>query len=340
MKRTILLLLSLCLLLSLVACGNPETDASDSAGGSLSQVENLPESSDLSAIGNGSQPPSKVDLTSYPFRMSYEAETLVVGWNSQGFRSVTLTALIEHLGEDVYISEQPFMEFGVSADLFYNADGSAEFREDSVVGFELMAVPDVVPTVTRVGVGATESRRRSIIFDANAPGGTYHLRLSFLDHAVIFENAVLIPAPNKPVPGDGWKVSWVGETKGEKDGDFTFGYQAIPSVCKGGGTITAMATMGYSGKEAYPYVGDASSMVPVMKFYYNKDGGVDPQEDSYVLSVTHGSAVHSDVGITPLSKHSERGTLSVPEDAPVGRYHLIVFFDGYYRIFTDALEVQ
>ena len=135
-------------------------------------------------------------------------------------------------------------------------------------------------------------------------------------------------------------LSWIQEEGLEETSLFTFSLDG-DVVWKRGAQIEFITLIEYLGEE--PYVCKSGSLhyaaLPIV--YYNADGSYELSDESY-SDFTVGS-VWDDYTFSSIQsgeKSSHYYFVNVPEDAPLGKYHILLHFDhSYYQFFENAIEI-
>ncbi len=296
---------------------------------------------------------SESDTEKSLFKFSYHDEYTVwergEGKLGEEYRQYPLVTTIEYLGEESYAyqSDRKFLGNGErdscpSIVIYSNEDGSLELTEHSYRMVSSSSNADassekqqeILPGEVAVSCAHLEVPK-------DAPVGKYHLELSFLGHSQVFENAIEI-------------VDSLDSFQGEKPGSYPFKLSFYDdyavwkrSACKNGeeyywqAFVTAIE---YIGEEPYVYntSGAFYGTTPAFAIYYNEDGSTELTEQSYQLTRGNISAIPSEpVGqtIQPGEFTVNSDFVKIPKDAPLGKYHIKLSFEGYYQIFENAIEI-
>ncbi|MBQ4322325.1 MAG: hypothetical protein IJC19_00140 [Clostridia bacterium] len=128
----------------------------------------------------------------------------------------------------------------------------------------------------------------------------------------------------------------------QETGLFEFSYNAEKTVWKRGEEILLRCTMEYIGQEPLPYGGPSAGMdMPYIILYQNSDGSVVLSEESFEIPRGGTNAATTDIlsnisnGFTAKCTHK----MKTPQDAPLGKYHLILLFQKHCKIFENAIEI-
>ncbi len=128
----------------------------------------------------------------------------------------------------------------------------------------------------------------------------------------------------------------------QETGLFEFSYNAEETVWKRGEEISFRCDMEYVGESSLPYDGPSySSQMPDIIVYQNEDGSVVLNEKSFEIYRIGEIDATTDV-LSELStgfSSSVVHCMDVLEDAPVGKYHLILIFGKHCKIFENAIEI-
>ena len=124
----------------------------------------------------------------------------------------------------------------------------------------------------------------------------------------------------------------------QNGGPFKFSYTGKKTVWKRGEDVVAVASQEYLGEEVYPYKG-SSSLGPYITVYCNVDGSLELTEESYGIPNTTTCTTDVQEGIQPGDVDRFDAVMHVPDDAPLGKYHIKLSFEGYYQIFENAIEI-
>ena len=120
---------------------------------------------------------------------------------------------------------------------------------------------------------------------------------------------------------------------------FKFSYDEANTVWKRSEGVSFKVAQEYMGEETYPYKGSSSMHIDICVFF-NSDGSHICTEESFVLSPTiFYSTDDIQYGIEPGDVDYRIGGIKIPEDAPLGKYHLILSFENYYQFFENAIEI-
>ncbi len=128
----------------------------------------------------------------------------------------------------------------------------------------------------------------------------------------------------------------------QETGLFEFSYDVEKTVWKRGEEILLRCTMEYIGQEPLPYGGPSAGMdMPYIILYQNSDGSVVLSEESFEIPRGGTNAATTDIlsnisnGFTAKCTHK----MKTPQDAPLGKYHLILLFQKHCKIFENAIEI-
>ena len=118
--------------------------------------------------------------------------------------------------------------------------------------------------------------------------------------------------------------------------EFEFTYESNQTVYLVGETVNITAkVMNVSGRT---YRWKYGPFVPGVRLYPQLDDGTlgDPLEQSPYLAIEYAPENHK-------AKNGESGETTVsfpiPEDAHIGKYTVVLYFDGYEKVFADAINV-
>ena len=124
---------------------------------------------------------------------------------------------------------------------------------------------------------------------------------------------------------------------------FEFSYNEEQTVWKRGEKAEISYKMEYVGKEPLPYGGPSGGTeIPEIIVYQNTDESIVLSEESFEIypsrdfvSVTTDVLPEFYAGFVANNSSS----MAVPKDAPLGKYHLILRFQYYCKIFENAIEI-
>ena len=134
------------------------------------------------------------------------------------------------------------------------------------------------------------------------------------------------------------KISYPWELEPTDPSLFKFSYEMENSVWKRGGSEVVTTSLEYLGKEYYSYSGSPTNRCANPILYYNEDGSFNLTEKSFMIKSNYFSPAIAE-GFDSGTVIPDATTLSIPTDAPLGKYHLILHFEGYYQLFENAIEI-
>ncbi|MBQ4322877.1 MAG: hypothetical protein IJC19_02935 [Clostridia bacterium] len=181
LKRILTFLLFGVLLFSFVGCGTVED---------ITSSDDTPTSSGKDTDTNISDNSQEILQNGGPFKFSYEIDQVV--WErNEGAGMLDMTALIEYLGEEVYVSENGFESYDANFLIYHNADDRTTYSESSYyIPFEVGTNWQTEYEIQPGAVGRTIIK--DLLIPKDAPLGKYHIKLSFEGYYQIFENAIEI----------------------------------------------------------------------------------------------------------------------------------------------------
>ncbi len=240
--------------------------------------------------------------TDHPFSFGYEpflSGTITAG------DELTLEAWVVNDGEGFKVSG----EFRPQATLCYKDETTTYTVEGEFVK------GGISPTTSYVASGA--AGRGNYVFDIpeDAPAGSYSLVLSFDGATQSFAGVVTVDNPFYP---------------------FSFGYSPFGGIVNPGNIFTIGAWVINEG-ESFTYIGDS----------YKETGRFYPtvtlchQETGYTIK-----GMPPEIAIEPIpytvqtgQKGSNAYEITIPADAPTGKYNLVLFYGNYSTTFERVLTV-
>ena len=120
------------------------------------------------------------------------------------------------------------------------------------------------------------------------------------------------------------------------DYEFEFSYESDRSVYLVGETVKITAKVTNVSGRTYRW--KYGPFVPYVRLYPQLDDGTlgDPIEQFPYLAIEYKPENHK-------AKDDESGektvSFPIPEDAPIGKYTVVLSFDGYEKVFADAIKV-
>lgn len=121
-----------------------------------------------------------------------------------------------------------------------------------------------------------------------------------------------------------------------RDYEFEFTYESDQTVYLVGETVNITAKVTNVSGRTYRW--KYGPFVPGVRLYPQLDDGTlgDPLEQSPYLAIEYAPENHK-------AKNGESGETTVsfpiPEDAHTGKYTVVLYFDGYEKVFADAINV-
>ena len=117
-----------------------------------------------------------------------------------------------------------------------------------------------------------------------------------------------------------------------KSSVFKFSYQTEKTQWKRGETYSVDTALENISGEVFPYSG-SSTCGPNIIIYCGEPGNK--------FTLTGSTWFHTDIinGIQPGKTYGLRVMYTVPEDAPLGKYHILLTFEDYYQFFENAIEI-
>ena len=118
--------------------------------------------------------------------------------------------------------------------------------------------------------------------------------------------------------------------------EFEFTYESDQTVYLVGETVNITAKVTNVSGRTYRW--KYGPFVPGVRLYPQLDDGTlgDPLEQSPYLAIEYAPENHK-------AKNGESGektvSFPIPEDAPIGKYTVVLSFDGYEKVFADAITV-
>ena len=118
--------------------------------------------------------------------------------------------------------------------------------------------------------------------------------------------------------------------------EFEFTYESDQTVYLVGETVNITAKVTNVSGRTYRW--KYGPFVPSVRLYPQLDDGTlgDPLEQSPYLAIEYAPENHK-------AKNGESGETTVsfpiPEDAHIGKYTVVLYFDGYEKVFADAINV-
>ncbi len=132
-------------------------------------------------------------------------------------------------------------------------------------------------------------------------------------------------------------------------GPFQFSYNTDNVVWKKGegGHVrgewfTVETTVEYIGDETYYSEPGFILFDTIPAVYYNADGSTEITEETLRLDYLDSmDAIERQPSheINPGQVGTKSFLIQVPDDAPLGKYHIKLSFEGYYQIFENAIEI-
>ncbi|MBO5222357.1 MAG: hypothetical protein J6C26_08590 [Clostridia bacterium] len=117
-----------------------------------------------------------------------------------------------------------------------------------------------------------------------------------------------------------------------KSSVFKFSYQTEKTQWKRGETYSVDTALENISGEVFPYSG-TSSCGPHIEIYCGEPG------NKFSLSGMFSSNTDIINGIQPGETYMSGAIYTVPEDAPLGKYHILLTFEDYYQFFENAIEI-
>ena len=117
-----------------------------------------------------------------------------------------------------------------------------------------------------------------------------------------------------------------------KSSVFKFSYQTEKTQWKRGETYSVDTALENISGEVFPYSG-SSTCGPNITIYCGEPGNK--------FTLTGSMWFHADIinGIQPGKTYGLRVMYTVPENATLGRYHILLTFEDYYQFFENAIEI-
>ncbi len=135
-------------------------------------------------------------------------------------------------------------------------------------------------------------------------------------------------------------LEWFEQKGFEETTLFTFSIEG-DVVWKRGTWIELVTKIQYHGEEPYTFREGSVHFAALPLVYHNSDGSYELTDESYCEFKME--AVWDDYkpdSIKPGEVGDHSFFVNVPEDAPLGKYHAVLLFEGcYYQFFENAIEI-
>ena len=106
--------------------------------------------------------------------------------------------------------------------------------------------------------------------------------------------------------------------------------------------FTVETTVEYIGDETYYSEPGFILFETIPAVYYNADGSTEITEETLRLDYLYSMDAivrQPEHEINPGQVGTGSVLIHVPDDAPLGKYHIKLSFEGYYQIFENAIEI-